>query len=43
MDGMILEIPAGKGLLQTRRFYEQLVVCLAGHGSTTVKPVGSQS
>jgi quercetin dioxygenase-like cupin family protein len=36
MDGMILEIPAGKGLLQTRRFYEQLVVCLAGHGSTII-------
>ena len=36
MDGMIMEIPAGKSLLQTRRFYEQLIVCLAGHGITTV-------
>jgi len=36
MDGVIMEIPAGKALLQTRKFYEQLVVCLAGRGTTTI-------
>jgi len=36
MDGMIMEIPSGKALLQTRRFYEQLIVCLAGRGTTTI-------
>jgi mannose-6-phosphate isomerase-like protein (cupin superfamily) len=36
MDGMIMEIPSGKALLQTRRFYEQLIVCLVGRGTTTI-------
>jgi len=36
IDGVIMEIPAGKALLQTRKFYEQLVVCLAGRGTTTI-------
>jgi len=36
MDGLILEIPSGKALLQTRKFYEQLVVCIAGRGTTTI-------
>src|SRR3974390_893655 len=36
MDGMIMEIPSGRTLLQTRRFYEQLIVCIAGRGTTTI-------
>lgn len=36
MDGLIMEIPSGKALLQTRKFYEQLVVVLAGRGTTTI-------
>ncbi len=36
MDGVIMEIPSGKSLLQTRKFYEQLVVCLVGRGTTTI-------
>lgn len=36
MDGLIMEIPSGKALLQTRKFYEQLVVCIAGRGTTTI-------
>lgn len=36
MDGLILEIPSGKALLQTRKFYEQLVVVLAGRGVSTI-------
>ena len=36
MDAVIMEIPSGKALLQTRKFYEQLVVCLSGRGTTTV-------
>jgi gentisate 1,2-dioxygenase len=36
MDGMIMEIPSGKALLQTRKFYEQLVVVLLGRGTTIV-------
>jgi uncharacterized RmlC-like cupin family protein len=35
MDGLIMEIPSGKSLLPVRKFYEQLVVCLAGRGTTT--------
>src|ERR1700676_1857491 len=30
MDTVIMEIPSGKALLQTRKFYEQLIVCIAG-------------
>jgi mannose-6-phosphate isomerase-like protein (cupin superfamily) len=36
MDGAIMEIPNRKALLQSRKFYEQLVVCLAGRGTTTI-------
>jgi oxalate decarboxylase/phosphoglucose isomerase-like protein (cupin superfamily) len=36
MDALIMDIPNGKALLATRKFYEQLVVCLAGRGTTTV-------
>jgi mannose-6-phosphate isomerase-like protein (cupin superfamily) len=35
MDGAIMEIPSGKALLPARKFYEQLVYCLAGRGTTT--------
>jgi quercetin dioxygenase-like cupin family protein len=35
MDGVIMEIPNGKSLVPARKFYEQLVVCLAGRGTTT--------
>lgn len=35
MDGVIIEIPNGKSLLPSRRFYEQLIVCLGGRGTTT--------
>jgi oxalate decarboxylase/phosphoglucose isomerase-like protein (cupin superfamily) len=34
MDGVILEIPSGKSLLPARKFYEQLIVCIAGRGTT---------
>jgi gentisate 1,2-dioxygenase len=36
MDAVIMEIPNGKSLLPVRKFYEQLIYCLAGHGTTTV-------
>ena len=36
MDGFIVEIPSGKSLIETRKFYEQLIVCIAGRGVTTV-------
>jgi quercetin dioxygenase-like cupin family protein len=36
MDTVIMEIPSGKSLLQTRKFYEQLIVCIAGRGTTTI-------
>jgi mannose-6-phosphate isomerase-like protein (cupin superfamily) len=36
MDALIMEIPSGKSLLQNRKFYEQLVVGLAGRGVTTI-------
>jgi quercetin dioxygenase-like cupin family protein len=35
MDGLIMEIPSGKSLRPSRKFYEQLVYCLAGRGTTT--------
>ncbi len=35
MDAAIMEIPNGKSLLPARKFYEQLVYCLAGRGATT--------
>jgi len=35
MDGVILEIPEGKGLVPRRHAYEQLIVVLAGRGYTT--------
>ncbi|MGI8743931.1 MAG: hypothetical protein ACR2NN_15415 [Bryobacteraceae bacterium] len=35
MDGLIMEIPSGKSLLPVRKFYEQLIVCVAGRGTTT--------
>jgi gentisate 1,2-dioxygenase len=36
MDAVIMEIPDGKSLLPARKFYEQLIYCLAGRGTTTV-------
>src|SRR6266700_5424209 len=35
MDGAIMEIPSGKSLVPARKFYEQLVYCLVGRGTTT--------
>ena len=35
MDGVIMEIPSGKSLLPSQKFYEQLVVVLSGRGTTT--------
>ena len=34
MDALIMEIPGGKSLLPVRKFYEQLVYCLDGRGTT---------
>lgn len=30
MDAVLMEIPSGKALLQTQKFYEQLVYCVLG-------------